>query len=116
MNEVKQISNKGELGLILVKTIRPVDFITFDLDVLVPEAAYTQTIHLFEQQGFLVQDHPGKNTQGLHQKNLRKVGLLNVDLHKKFWMGIRHVNESEILQTKTKSNFFGLRQQSLGLN
>lgn len=86
----KNLKAKG-IPYLVVKTFKYIDYVTFDVDVLVPYEKFYEAQELLEKGGCRILPHPRK--QGLHQRNCVKKGLLNIDLHRNFyWLGIEHVD------------------------
>lgn len=82
---------KEELPFLVVKTFKFFDYVTFDVDVLVPYDQFQAAQNALAKAGCRILPHPRK--QGLHQRNCRKDSLLNIDLHRKFfWQGLEHVD------------------------
>lgn len=81
----------ADIPFLVVKTFKFLDYVTFDIDVLVPYDQFQAAQNALAKAGCLILPHPRK--QGLHQRNCRKDGLLNIDLHRKFfWQGLEHID------------------------
>lgn len=82
---------KENIPYLIVKTFKYLDYVTFDVDVLVPYERFKDTQRVLAKYGCEILSHPRK--QGVHQRNCRKKGLLNIDLHRKFyWQGLEHID------------------------
>ncbi|MFC1621988.1 nucleotidyltransferase family protein [Patescibacteria group bacterium] len=76
---------------LVVKTFKYIDYVTFDVDVLVPYESFDAAQKVLADNGCQICPHPRK--QGFHQRNCVKEGLLNIDLHRKFyWQGFEHID------------------------
>jgi hypothetical protein len=107
---IEQICSENKIPYLIVKTYKFIEFITFDVDLLVHYNDFEKAIEAFEKNNFAIKPHPGKNTQGLHQRNLHKEGLLNIDLHRKFfWLGIEHLDEEYIWHNTQYQTIAGLK-------
>ena len=86
----KNLRGRG-VNYLVVKTFKFLDYVTFDVDVLVHYEDFHNAQTLLREAGCKIFSHPRK--QGLHQRNCRKEGLLNIDLHRKFyWQGLEHID------------------------
>jgi len=94
IKQIDKIFKKHKIEYLIVKTFKYIDYVTFDIDVLVKYSKFEQALKVLNDSDFKIEDHPGKKTQGLHQRNCLKSGLLKIDLHRKFfWLGIEHISE-----------------------
>jgi hypothetical protein len=92
---------KENIDYLIVKTFKYLDYVTFDVDVLVRYKEFKKAINILGMNNIAVKPHP--TIQGLHQKNCFKPGYLNMDLHRKFfWLGVDHIDLDFVWSTKTE--------------
>lgn len=90
---LEDVFKKEGLDHLIVKTFKYLDYITFDIDFLVRYKDFEKVLDVLEKHGIRVTPHPNPRSQGLHQRNCFKTGMLNMDLHRKFfWLGIDHID------------------------
>lgn len=91
INFLNSSLGKEKIPFLIVKTFKYLDYVTFDVDFLVPYDKFHKSIKVLKKYGAKVDPHPRK--QGLHQRNCFVKGLLKMDLHRKFfWQGIEHID------------------------
>lgn len=105
--DLKKIFSENNCDLLIPKTFKFYDYVTFDVDILVRYNDFNKAIQILSKNGYSVMSHPGKKTQGLHQRNCFKPGMLKVDLHRKFyWLGIEHIDENVTWINTKQQKFF----------
>jgi len=102
------VFSKNNIDYLIVKTYKYLDYVTFDVDVLVKYDDFFLAQNALSENGVDITPHPGKNTQGLHQRNCFKKGLLKIDLHRKFyWLGIDHIDDDFLWKNTRKETIGG---------
>ena len=105
--DLKKIFLENNCDLLIPKTFKFYDYVTFDVDILVRFNDFNKAIQILSKNGYTIMPHPGKKTQGLHQRNCFKPGMLKVDLHRKFyWLGIEHIDENVTWINTREQKFF----------
>ena len=104
-----EVFTSNNIDYLIVKTYKYFDYVTFDVDVLVRYKDFDLAQKALSRNDVKITPHPGKNTQGLHQRNCFKNGLLKIDLHRKFfWLGIDHLNDDFIWKNTRKEIIGGV--------
>jgi hypothetical protein len=102
-----EVFSTNNVDYLIVKTYKYFDYVTFDVDVLVRYEDFDLAKKALSENDVEITPHPGKNTQGLHQRNCFKQGLLKIDLHRKFfWLGIDHIDD-DFLWRNTRKEIIG---------
>jgi len=104
-----KVFKQEKIDYLIVKTYKFLDYVTFDVDFLIRYRDFNKAQRVLEKNGVEVKSHPGKKTQGLHQKNCFKKGFLKMDLHRKFfWLGIHHIDLDFVWDNATKKRIAGV--------
>jgi hypothetical protein len=101
-----QTLGRDEVPYLVVKTFKYLDYVTFDVDTLVPYDRFDDAIESLKSGGARILPHPRK--QGVHQRNCMREGLCNIDLHRKFfWQGLDHIDEDYVWATSAERRIDG---------
>lgn len=95
---LEQTLDRDDIPYLVVKTFKYLDYVTFDVDTLVPYDRFDDAIDSLKSGGARIMPHPRK--QGVHQRNCIRDGLCNIDLHRKFfWQGLEHIDQDYVWAT-----------------
>ncbi len=96
-----------EIPFLVVKTYKPVSYITFDVDLLVTPEEFEATKLALERGGCQIRKHPGESVR--KQVNCVKEELLTIDLHQGFfWQGFHYLDQEFVWNSSQYKNIQGV--------
>ena len=107
---VGTFQNHG-IAALIVRTAQAVPYVTFDVDVLVRPSDFQKAVAVLQEQGATITSHDtslGGRRRGA-QVNVRKNGLLTIDLHQDFtWQHRSYMDEEYVWKAPSISEIQGV--------
>lgn len=105
---IKNILKENEY--IVTRTFKYIEYVTFDIDLFVDKVNYVHVIKKFKSNGFNIESHDaslGGRLPGM-QVNIKKQGLLTIDLHQDFtWQKRQFLDPKLVMKNPVKKNIAG---------
>ena len=106
--EIKITLAKDEY--IVTRTYKYIEYVTFDVDLFIESKNFKKTVDKFKSRGFKVESHDsslGGRLPGM-QVNIRKEGLLTIDLHQDFtWQKRKFLDSRLVMQNPVRKVIAG---------
>ena len=104
LKEINRVLGKNNVDYLIIKTDRPLPYITLDVDVLVKPDKIRYTMELFRKEGFKVRYFPQKK-----QYDIIKNGLLRIDLHANVnWLGTKFLDTEFLWKERRYTTIAGI--------
>lgn len=101
-----------DINWLVTRTFKYIPYVTFDVDIYIPQDEFKKAIEKFENSGCGIKSHDnslGGRIPGA-QVNVFKEGLLTIDLHKNFtWQKREFIDTSLLFQKKRSKYIAGLK-------
>lgn len=106
LKEIKNVLNQDEY--LVTRTYKYIEYVTFDVDLFVNN--FSEVVKKFKEQGFIIESHDsslGGRIPGM-QVNIKKEGLLTIDLHQDFtWQKRKFLDSQLVMECPIKRNIAG---------
>lgn len=106
--EIKEVLTDKEY--VVTRTYKYIEYVTFDVDVFVDGSNFKNVIRKFKNKGFRIESHDsslGGRLPGM-QVNVKKEGLLTIDLHQDFtWQKRRFLDSKQVMKHSIKRSIAG---------
>lgn len=106
--EIKQTLTQDEY--VVTRTYKYVDYVTFDVDLFVDGNSFQEVVKKFKTRGFNIESHDaslGGRLPGM-QVNIKKQGLLTIDLHQDFtWQKRQFLDPKLVMKDSVKRDIAG---------
>lgn len=108
LDEIKNILGDGKY--LITRTYKYIDYVTFDVDLFIEDSDFKNVIKKFKARGFKIESHDsslGGRIPGM-QMNIKREGLLTIDLHQDFtWQKRRFLDSKQIMKHPIKRSIAG---------
>lgn len=108
LKEIETILSKDEY--VVTRTYKYIDYVTFDVDVFVEGKKFKEVINKFGAKGFTIESHDSSLGGRLPsmQVNIKKEGLLTIDLHQDFtWQKRQFLDQALVMKKSKKREIAG---------
>src|SRR3989344_1779776 len=101
----------GAKEYLVTRTYKYIDYVTFDVDLFVGNQHFNRVVDKFEARGFSIESHDnslGGRLPGM-QVNIKKAGLLTIDLHQDFtWQKRQFLEPKSVMRNPKERKIAGI--------